>query len=104
MQVPLVGTRSRVLARFGAFVPLGTTKTVGFRVQHRVQRLFHRAAHHFAQMLLNLLLIDLDHLAQLRYFLACFSLVGGLHRRSSRTFLRPSVLPTRPTPPQMCEK
>jgi hypothetical protein len=31
-----------------AFVALGSTQTIGFRIRHGVQRLFHRAADHFA--------------------------------------------------------
>jgi hypothetical protein len=54
--------------------------------------------------LTNFPLIDLDQLAQLGYFLPCFSLVGRLYRLSSRAFLRPSLVPTRPTPLQMCER
>jgi hypothetical protein len=34
---------------------LRLAKTVRFGVQHGVQRLFHRAANHFSQVLLNLL-------------------------------------------------
>src|SRR5258708_11842207 len=74
------GTCSRILPCFGAFIPLGTAKTVRFGVQHGVQCLFHRATNDLSQMLLNLPLINMNHLAQHRYFLACFSLVGGLHR------------------------
>ena len=57
-----------------------------------------------AQVRLNLPFIDLDHLAQLADFLTTFVPVGGLHRRSFETFLRSSVLPTRPTSLQKSEK
>ena len=43
-------------------------KSIRFSVQHRVQRFFHRAADHFSQVFLNLPLVNLDHLAQLRHF------------------------------------
>src|ERR1700722_10371117 len=81
----LVGSRPRIFPRLGPFIPLGSAQTVGFGVQHGVQRLFHRAANYFSQVLLNLPLVNLDHLTQLRHF----SLVGGLHHPSSRAFLRP---------------
>jgi hypothetical protein len=55
-------------------------------VQHVLPPLFHGVANHFSQARLNLPFIDLDHLAKLRFFLACFLLPGGLDRHSPRTF------------------
>jgi hypothetical protein len=55
-----------------------------------VQGRFHRAANHFSQVRLNLVLIDLHHLAELRYFLAYFALAAGLHRRFSSGLSLPS--------------
>ena len=112
VQLPLVGARPRILAGLGPFVAFRASQTIRFAIEHDDQRLFHRAAYHFAQVLLNLPLINLNHLAQLRSslwsFWSClvllFFLVGGPHRSSSLAFLRPSVLPTRPTPPQIYEK
>jgi hypothetical protein len=83
VQLPLVATCTRVLAGLGAPATLRTAEVICLRVQQRIQRLFHRAAHYFSEVSLYLPLINLNHLAELGYLLVCFSLVGGLHRPSS---------------------
>jgi hypothetical protein len=66
VQLPLVGARPRILAGLGPFVAVRASQTIRFAIEHDDQRLFHRAAYHFAQVPLNLPLINLNHLAQLR--------------------------------------
>ena len=70
LQKLLPSARPRVLPCLSLFIPLGSAKAVRFCIQQGVQRLLHRTAHHFSPMLLYLPLINLDHLTQLRYFLA----------------------------------
>jgi len=55
--------------------PLGTgSAQIRLSIEQGVQRLFHRAPYDFSQVRLNLALINLNYLAQLRHFRTCFCL------------------------------
>lgn len=53
----------RVHPLWAVFVAFGSAELIGFRLQHRVERLLHGRAHHFAQVLLHQRLVNLDHFA-----------------------------------------
>ncbi len=62
MQRPLITAGPCVLTALSALITPGTTKLVGFRVKHRVQRLFERATHHLAKVIPDPRFVDPDHL------------------------------------------
>jgi hypothetical protein len=82
-------------------VPLRLTQLVGFGVQHRVQVLFHGAAHQLVQMTANLALVDADDFTQ-RLRAIVFhggGLLWSVLMLRNTSFNRPG-----PPSPQMCEK
>ena len=85
--VGLVETRRVSFPRFDLFASPGTAKSIRLGTQQGVSTSPHRAAYPFSQGHLKILLINLDHPAQLRYSRAssapapyCFSsrLVGAI--------------------------
>jgi hypothetical protein len=100
MQFALVMAGTLIRAGFGALIARGIAELVDFGIQQVLQGLFNRAAHQFAQVLLDLILINLDDFAKfLRYILAQGGLLpwlNGLCGNFHLTTLRP--------PLQMCEK
>ena len=59
LKMPVIAASAGILAVLDAFVLAGAAKMVGFGVQKRVQRLFHRGPHHFVQMRLDAPSVDL---------------------------------------------
>src|SRR4029077_6975625 len=62
LQRPIVAASPSVLPSLAALVTAGTAQLVCLSIQHRVQRLFHRAPNHLAKMVSNSGFVDLDHL------------------------------------------
>src|SRR5690606_30303252 len=63
LEAALVVTCPGIRPGFAALVASGPAEPVSLRLEHRVQGLFDRAAHHLAQMIPDPCLVDLDHLA-----------------------------------------
>ena len=77
LQLPLVAPRPRVLASLRALVAFRLAKPIRLRIQKRVQRLLHAASHDLAQVILNTLVVNPDHVRQARRAIL-------LHRASPR--------------------
>ena len=50
LQRPIIAAGPGILPSLAALVTAGTAKLVCLSIQHSIQRLFHRAAHHLTKM------------------------------------------------------
>ena len=62
LQRSFVAASSGVLPRLAPFITARATELVCLSIQHRIQCLFHRAAHHLTKMVPDPGFVDLDHL------------------------------------------
>ena len=108
LQLALVMAGAGVHPVGRSLVALRPAQRIGLSLQQGVERLLHRAAHHPAHMVLDLLLIDLNHRSQFRAYggrIQTATVHGVVLPQGKLSLLQPNFDQFEGYPPfRMCER